>query len=346
MAVKALRSSAILRAVRFWILNLAVSACGFSPGVAPTSTSDGGPPSDEGVPSDTTPLGSTCWPHWFDRTLTFNPAQPLSSLDTTSGTSKQDLSLSSNELQIWFQSASHVWTATRTTATAAFASPILFSPANSTAADTKLTMTDDRLAFIVASTRAGGNGQFDLWISTRPHVTNNFPAPSETHLKNVDTVDNEDDPWLSNDALRLYYTTAPAIQHRHLAVATRDTGSKEFGAPASLDSINQSVVSNSSYLGYYEDVMLADDELVIVYSARRTDNVGVSPLLDPPATTDLWYSVRSVTTNAFSAPIRVPYVNTQASEGDPWISRDGCRLYFATDVDGPVRALYEATVIN
>ena len=346
MAVKALRSSAILGGVRSWIVSLAVSACGFSPGGASTGPGDGGLPGDEGVPPDTAPLGSTCWPHWFDRTLAFNPAQPLSSLDTTSGTSKLDLSLSSDELQIWFQSGSHVWTATRTTATASFDSPTLFSPANSTAAETKLAMTDDRLAFLVASTRAGGNGQFDLWISTRPHATSSFPAPSETHLKNVDTADNEDDPWISNDTLRLYYTAAPAVQHRHLVVATRDTVSKAFGAPASLDSINQSVVSNSSYLGYYEDAMLADDELVIAYSARRTDNVGVSPSLDPPATTDLWYSVRSATTNAFSPPIRVPYVNTQASEGDPWISHDGCRLYFATDVDGPVRALYEATVIN
>jgi Tol biopolymer transport system component len=70
------------------------------------------------------------------------------------------------------------------------------------------------------------------------------------------------------------------------------------------------------------DPALSLDERVIVFSSARGGSLGGG---------NLWYAVRLSTTQAFGMPKEVPDLNTAANDGDPWLSDDGCRLYFASD---------------
>ena len=49
---------------------------------------------------------------------------------------------------------------------------------------------------------------------------------------------------------------------------------------------------------------------------------------------NLWYATRSSASGTFGAPKPVPDVNGGTNDGDPWLSLDGCRLYWASDRSG------------
>jgi len=64
---------------------------------------------------------------------------------------------------------------------------------------------------------------------------------------------------------------------------------------------------------------------VLVFNSDRPGGLGRS---------DLWYSVRSTKTDTFATPRLVPVVNSSSSEGEVFLSADGCTLYFASDRPG------------
>ncbi|HEY0195445.1 MAG TPA: hypothetical protein VGC42_30225, partial [Kofleriaceae bacterium] len=44
---------------------------------------------------------------------------------------------------------------------------------------------------------------------------------------------------------------------------------------------------------------------------------------------NLWYATRTDVAQPFGAPAQVPTVNSAVDEGDPFLSEDGCTLYFS-----------------
>lgn len=81
---------------------------------------------------------------------------------------------------------------------------------------------------------------------------------------------------------------------------------------------------------------LSDDGRILVFATRRTE----------PTLGDLWFATRATTGESFGTPVEVPTVNTNGVDKDPALSRDACRLYFASDLGTPgFENLYVATML-
>jgi hypothetical protein len=81
------------------------------------------------------------------------------------------------------------------------------------------------------------------------------------------------------------------------------------------------------------------DEQVLLFASNR-------PVLPSgPAAPNVWYATRPGSTGTFDAPLPVPDINTDMPEGDPHLSTDGCRIYFARDVGTTSFDIYVATAV-
>jgi WD40-like Beta Propeller Repeat len=331
--------------MRYWLLSM-LCACGFRPSAAPGDDMPGeaGMQSEAPVTIDASP--PTCFGHWYGdpAQLHFTTRHLFNSLASTA--TDRDPALSKDELQIWFASYrspsfdGDVWTATRNSIGDEFGAPSQYAPANvSTASDGKLYMAGDQLSFVEASNR--GTGVNALYLATRATTAEAFSPPSSTPFLNDNTAGvGQYDPWISDDQLRLYWAPTDTGT-QHLAEATRtDTGSG-FGSAVAFTEINsqgkQNDVANAAA---YADITVNDQEKLAVYSAHRDDNNGGA------VGSDLWFSTRATSTGTFSAPIHLNDVATNDSESDPWLSPDGCRLYFSARNGGDDFDIYEAEVVQ
>jgi len=323
--------------MRLWLLVL-LCGCGFHPGVGSDGASGGeqpGPQSEAGLGGPDSASGRDCTGDWFGTNLHFTPRHKLTELATTH--TERDPSLSHNELQIWFDSdrggagslgGSDVWTATRTTIADKFGTPVVATDASSPQDDSKYAISEDELSYAVSSNRNGTKGGFDLWVSHRDSGGQNFPAADNMKLSpGVDDGSDQFDPWINDDATHIYY--APTAGGQKVMVATRANATAQFGTPAPIPELA---------LGQSADPTLFDGERVIVYSLINAANTGGAN------NTDLWYATRADPVQAFSPPQRIVDLATTDFEGDPWVSADGCHLYFAASMNGDYD-LYEAEVM-
>jgi Tol biopolymer transport system component len=69
------------------------------------------------------------------------------------------------------------------------------------------------------------------------------------------------------------------------------------------------------------DPTLSADGRVILFSSNRTGDRDSS---------NLWYATRLGNSGPFSEPKPIPDANSDNQDGDPWLSHDGCRLYFSS----------------
>jgi len=317
------------------MLALAVlTGCGFKP----NATGDGGVPDGDADAdlfgdADGAVTPATCVPSWIDGTIQFNTPTRIAELDDPSGF-ERDPSLLGNEKTIFFssnrtgaQGGSDVYFATRTSVTATFGSPAIYAPASSTnGEDNKITMTSSELAFIVASTRTPSHGMgTDLWIATRPNTGAMFATPTQAHLDMVNTDDGQEDPVITDDLLRLYLAPTNA-NPQHIAFSSRPNAGANFSAPAVIAALDSGAGD--------ADPTLSPDELLIVFSSSRGGGAGGS---------DLWYATRATSSATWGTPKLVPDVNGGGNDGDPFVSANGCRLYFASDTLGQGFTLWAAT---
>ena len=316
-----------------------LSGCGFHPGVASDSAAGGemqapgeagsGSGSDAGVTRD-------CTSDWFGTNLHFTPRHRLDPLATTH--TERDPSLSHNELQIWFSSdrggagslgGTDVWTATRTTIDDPFGTPVVATDASSPQDEGKYAISEDELSYAVSSNRAGTKGGFDVWVSHRDSGGQNFPPADNMKLApSVDDGFDQYDPWINDDATHLYY--APLNGSQRIMLATRPNSTAQFGTPVPVDELNIGAPT--------ADPTLFDGERIVVFSTITAANTGGAN------NTDIWYATRADPAHAFSTPQHLPDLATANFEGDPWVSANGCHIYFAGSTNSDYD-LYEAEVM-
>ncbi|MEO8552638.1 MAG: hypothetical protein ABI678_21825 [Kofleriaceae bacterium] len=314
--------------MRLWFV-ACLTACGFSPAVP----RDGAPidgASDTG--SDSGGVPQSCITSWFGPSLHFTPRRHLDPLATSH--TERDPTLSHNELQIWFQSdrgggpgGTDVFTATRSAIDQPFGTPVVFTDASSAQDEGRYAISADELSYAISSSRAGTHGGFDVWVSHRDTGGENFPPADNTKLGSVDDGSDQLDPWINNDATRLYY--APTAGGQHIMLATRSNAMSSFGSPAAMTELNIGQPT--------ADPTLFDDELVVVFSTVTDANVGGA------TNTDLWYATRLSISDPFGAPVHLGELSTSNYEGDAWVSADGCHVYFAAETGGDYD-LYQADV--
>jgi len=298
-----------------WFVVVALAGCRFLPGAAGSDREDAAidaidAPID--IVIDTLP-GANCYDKWLDDTIRFDTPVAVTAVNST--TYDRDPFLPADELTIYLSTqrgtsdgSSHIYVATRPNLTAAFSTPVEAYEFNSTMSESKLSISADNKVAVVGSNRVGSSG-LDVWESIRLNVTDNWPAMNRTNVMMVETTGNDHDPTLSANGQHLYLAPDDVSPQR-IRVATRGNNGM-FGAPVTL---------NELYSGTGDaDPSPTPDERIIVFASNRT-GVGLA---------DVWYATRATATGTFSAPRIVPDVNTGGYEGDPHLSADGCRIYFA-----------------
>ncbi len=312
---------------------MATAACSFTPPGADTidaapHASDAG--SDAGSGSDAIPQES-CQAHWMDHTIQF--AAPVALAGVNSPTIDRDPFLSSDELTLILSSdrppsmSADIWIATRATVGDTFPPPIELPGAVNTADyEGKMSFTDDGLLAVISSSHPAAPMETDtnIWQASRNNTTMAFMAPTFDHLGNVNTSASEYDALITPDGLHLYFAPTDAV-NQHLAFATRNGLDDDWSVPTPIAELN---TGNGE-----ADPALSLDELVITFSSSRSaTHAGVN----------LWYATRDAIGDAFGTAYEIAGVNGDGNDGDGWLSRDFCRMYFASDVGGSYD-LYMAT---
>jgi hypothetical protein len=86
-----------------------------------------------------------------------------------------------------------------------FSTPVLVPALSTPAFDVQPALTEDGLLVVLASTRDGGAGGFDLWLARRTSTNESFQAP--TPIKEVNSAADEYAGWLSADGCRIYFSS-------------------------------------------------------------------------------------------------------------------------------------------
>jgi hypothetical protein len=216
-------------------------------------------------------------------------------------------------LTIWFVSSrqggvglNDFYRATRSSTLEAFADVQNLSSINTESNEFKLVFDSAGTTAFISTNRSGGLGGSDLWMASLESAYN-IDTAVFTPMANVNSDQDEWDVFLTADDLQLFFN-----RENQIYFAMRADTQSLFQTPQPLgDEIN---------LGSAGSPSLTADGLVLVFSSSREGSIGGS---------DIWYATRSDTSQSFSSPQLVPGVNTADIEVDPFVTPDGCTLYFA-----------------
>jgi hypothetical protein len=302
---------------------LLFGACNFHDGVKP-ALDDAHGEIDAQIDIDAAPpdtQSATCLDRWHAGTIHFSAPQKLGGVNSPQ--LDRDDFLTSDELTIYWGSErapgapdnGEVWTASRAAKDLPFTGATRFMPANTGGYESKLGITDDGLYFVVASSQPMRDA--DLYDARRTSTGMAFPPPDNTaRLSAVNVISDQLDPFITSDGLHLYYAQSLAVQQ--IYSASRASLAAAWSAGAPVPGVSNGTDGDA-------DPAVSQDQLIILFASNRAPAGIVG---------NVWYATRASTSATFGAPKQVPDIGvTGATDGDPWLSPDGCRLYFASTRD-------------
>jgi hypothetical protein len=180
------------------------------------------------------------------------------------------------------------------------------------------------------SSRPGGFGEDDIWVSFREDTTDDFGWQAPVNLgSGVNTAKTECGPTIFEDrhegVTTLYFTRSvgprcgfgdPSEKCDIYASTLNDDGT--FGTAVRVDELNSG----------FRDTRTAirNDGLEFFLTSSRPGGLG---------SIDLWVSTRETTLDTWSTPVNLgPTVNTPANDGAPALSCDATTLYFFSNRPG------------
>ncbi|MBN2592069.1 MAG: PD40 domain-containing protein, partial [Sedimentisphaerales bacterium] len=243
-------------------------------------------------------------------------------VNTASGEGGNGLSISADELSIYFESDrsggygnADLWVATRATKNDDWTESVnLGSVVNGSAQDNSPSISVDGLSLYFSSNRSGTVGNMDLWVTTRETTADDWNEPV-----NLGTVVNSSVAdymsYISADGLSLYFSSERpgGLGLRDLWMTTRATTNDEWGEPVNLGpTVNSS--SNERRM------WISSDGLMILLQSDRPKGSGA---------VDIYMTTRLTTNDDWTEPVNIgPVVNVpQISEASPIVSSDGRTLY-------------------
>ncbi len=250
-----------------------------------------------------------------------------------------------------------------------FGTPTNLGPiVNSSSYDFSPSIRADGLElYFESNERAGGEGTYDIWVSTRASKEDDWGAPTNLGAP-INTPDWQNSPCISADGLELIFSDWG------LWVVRRATVSDPWGEPenGSLININTSNVGSTPCVSS-DGLSLflfswAEKDLYVSTRPTRDDlwsePVDLGPTVNGvnsstwenycPAISadglllffssnrdggsggeDLWMTRRSTIDGPWSEPVNLgPTINSDKWEGQPEISPDGRSLLFCSNRDG------------
>lgn len=241
---------------------------------------------------------------------------PAAVAELNSESVDRDPFLTPDGLTIYFSSnreggsgAEDIWTATRPDRDSPFSTPVPLAQGNTGNRDLRFSLTGDgRIAFLSSDRPGGAGGGVDIFTAAR--ATTDDPFGSFEPVPRVSTENDDHDPVISSDGLRLYWSAPGGQGGQDILVAERPTLDADFGAPETLVSVSS---SNGDF-----DPSPIDDERILVFARDG----------------ELMIATRPDRASDFSAPEPIADINTSDREGDPFSSADGCELFFFSNRPG------------
>jgi serine/threonine protein kinase/Tol biopolymer transport system component len=216
----------------------------------------------------------------------------------------------------------NIWVSTRLSTEAPWTEPVnLGSPINTASMDYTPNISADGLSLYFSSDRPGGQGEWDIWVSTRKTTAQNWGIP--TNLGSiVNTPSMEWAPSISADGLKLFYSGYRAEGHGDLDIwmTTRATTEDPWNTPVNLGPIVNCNWTDSA-------PSLSPDGLMLfyLYCWDGKDNRGY----------DIWITTRATIEAPWTEPVNLgPTINTFAWDRSMSITADGSLIYFISNRDG------------
>lgn len=181
--------------------------------------------------------------------------------------------------------------------------------------------------FYFASDRPGGKGNFDLYVSWRPHTHDASGWQAPIRLDELSTSGFDSGPTVFEDelagALHMYLVSNPAGAQNNLVdiyeSIQRPDGS--FGTPSKVTELNSPANEGRPYVRH--------DGLEIFFNSNRQGGLA-----------DIWFSTRESLGTPWSLPKQAQGVNTPATENTPVLAWDGQTLYFGSIRSGNPEIYY------
>jgi hypothetical protein len=143
-------------------------------------------------------------------------------------------------------------------------------------------------------------------------------------LAGVNGSDADEGPTLTADELTIIFATnrpPGAGADFDFWVAARSFRSLPFGAPTLLVPVTSAGINTGAD---ERGVTITGDGLKLIFRSSQSGGSG---------SYDLFQATRSTKQNPFSTPVPISGLNTPGIEGDPFLSSDGSRLAFNSEVD-------------
>lgn len=202
-----------------------------------------------------------------------------------------------------------IFVATRSDATGQFGTPAPLSQLNSPTADNAPVLSSDGLVLYFGSNRPGGAGNYDIYRSARPSISDPFVSP--TLVTSLSTAESEHLCSLSRDGLVLYFRRySNATSSHDIFAASRSGPGDPFGAAVAVTEINSTANERAA--------TISPDGLELYVSSARPGGSGAY---------DIWVARRSTVSDDFGAPKNVTVFNTALDDYVHSLSADGSRIY-------------------
>ena len=231
--------------------------------------------------------------------------------------------LSRDELTMYFTSdrpgglgGDDLWFTTRASLDDPWADPQNMSALNTSAADSLAVLSSDEHVMFFHSTRPGGCGAGDIWMTRRHNRRSQEWNPPVNLGCVVNTAATEIAPAFfenpETEQVTLFYgSNRPGSQV--FDVYASPVGEDRYFGPGVL-------VPEFSSAGRDTRIFIRRDGLEAFITSDRTGGQGLI---------DIWTSTRDTLSDTWSTPVDLSSpVNSASDDGSPWLSRDGTTLYF------------------
>jgi hypothetical protein len=209
-----------------------------------------------------------------------------------------------------------LWFTTRASLDDPWGDPENMSALNTSAADSLAVLSSDEHVMFFHSTRPGGCGVGDIWMTRRHNRRSQHWDPPKNLGCVVNTGATEIAPAFfenpeTGQVTLFYGSNRPGSQG--FDVYASPVGEDRYFGPGVL-------VPEFSSPGRDTRIFIRRDGLEAFITSDRTGGQGLI---------DIWTSTRETLSDPWPTPIDVPSpVNSGCDDGSPWLSRDGTTLYF------------------
>ena len=240
-----------------------------------------------------------------------------------SGFGESSATTSKNGLSLYFQSnrpgvgGFDIYVSQRTSEDASWGPPVMLGPSiNTTAGEMAPALSRDGHYLFFISDRAGGKGDFDLYVSYREFTHDVFSWQPAVPITELNTSLREGmGSYFENEGGRPQLYFAHGVPGNLDIYMTEQQADGTWGTPTPISELNTGVDDARPAIRF--------DGLEIVFFSNRGGDY------------DLYASHRNSVSDPWSAPENIgPAINSAAVEQQPSLSSDGTELYFASNRRG------------